>query len=263
MTEPTDPRPDPRPDPGPDPRPGPRARLAAGEVLVGAWCSLPGVVTAALVAGLPGLDYLVTDLQHGESTETDLPGICAAATAAGVLPLARVRSSAFADVGRALDLGAHGVFVPNVGGAQHVADVLGQACYAPAGSRSYGPLVPTPVDPLRFIVLETRQAWRELDAILRLDLLDGVYVGPMDLAYSLGHGDDPHDDHMAGVIADIVRACVERGVPVGVHTGTGPAARRYRDAGAQLVTALADTVVLAESGAAHVELVRAASRAGA
>jgi 4-hydroxy-2-oxoheptanedioate aldolase len=235
-----------------------RGRLTAGETLVGAWCSLPGAATASLVAGLPGLDYLVTDLQHGASAETELPGICAAATARGVVPLVRVRSSAFADVGRPLDLGAHGVFVPNVGGAAHVAEVLGQARYAPGGTRSYGPAMPVPADPLRFIVLETRQAWQELGDILELDLLDGVYVGPVDLAYSLGHGDDPHDSHMAAVIAEIVRACVERGVPVGVHTGTGPAARRYRDAGARLVNAVADTVALAEAGRAYIDLVRSA-----
>ncbi|HEY0932195.1 MAG TPA: aldolase/citrate lyase family protein [Trebonia sp.] len=233
-----------------------RARLRAGETLVGAWSSLPGAATASLIAGVPGLDYVVTDLQHGAAAEADLPGISAAVVSRGVTPLARVRSSTEGDVGRALDLGAQGVFLPNVRGVDQVAEVLGFCRYAPAGVRSYGRLMPGADDPTRFIVLETREALEDLDRILELEELDGVYVGPMDLAYALGHAATPHDDYMAGIIADVLRRCVDRKVAAGVHTSEGRAAARYRERGGRLVNALADSAVLAEAVAVNLRLAR-------
>lgn len=232
-----------------------RARLEQGERLVGAWSSLAGAAAASLVAASKGLHYVVTDLQHGAASEADLPGICSAVAAQGVTPLVRVRSSAVGDVGRALDLGAHGVFLPNVRGVSHVAEVLGYCRYGPHGVRSYGRLMPSIPDPLRFIVLETAEALDDLDEILELDELDGVYVGPMDLAYSLGHNDTPFDDHMVAVVADVIKRCVAKGMPIGVHTGNGTDAVSYLDSGVRLVNAVADTAALAEGIARHVGLV--------
>src|SRR6266496_5999113 len=184
-----------------------RTRLAAGENLLGAWSCLPGPVAASVIAATSGLDYVVADLQHGQAGETDLPGICAAVATQGVVPLARVRSSTVADVGRALDLGAHGVFLPNVRDVDHVTEVLGFCQYPPVGVRSYGRLFAGVEDPVRFIVLETREALDDLDRILDLAELDGIYVGPMDLAHALGHAATPDDEHMAGVIADVLDRC--------------------------------------------------------
>ncbi|MEU9888198.1 aldolase/citrate lyase family protein [Sphaerisporangium sp. NPDC051011] len=235
---------------------GLRAWLAAGETLIGAWSTLPSTAAASLIARAGGIDYFVTDLQHGSAGEADLPGICAAVSSQGVTPLARVRSSTVGDIGRALDLGAHGVFLPNVYGVEHVAEVLGFCRYAPTGVRSYGPLMPGAEDPLRFIVLETREALGDLDQILDLDGLDGVYIGPVDLACALGHAATPHDKHMAGIIADVVRRCIDRGVAVGVHTGEGHTAAEYRKGGARLVNALTDAVVLTDAAVQHTRLAR-------
>ena len=86
----------------------------------------------------PGLDYVVIDLQHGGATEHDLPGMTAAIRAAGVTPLARVRHAHQADLGRALDLGCHGVIVPNVDSAEQAAAVARACRYPPDGYRSAG-----------------------------------------------------------------------------------------------------------------------------
>ncbi|WP_345427298.1 HpcH/HpaI aldolase family protein [Pseudonocardia xishanensis] len=234
-----------------------------GETLVGAWSVLPGAVAARTTAACQGLDYLVIDMQHGGAGETELPGMCAATTAHGVAPLVRVRSPTFADVGRALDLGAHGVLLPNLGGPDHVSEVLGHCRYGPTGTRSYGQLVPAVPDPLCVVMLETRAAFENLAAIARLPGLDAIYVGPIDLALSLGHkphGPDADDTPMTAVLTEIVQTCRAHGVAVGVHTSHGRDARRYRDLGAQLVTAAADATVLAESVGAQIELARSSSR---
>ena len=161
-----------------------RLRWARREPAHGVWSLLPGAVTAQLLAGT-GADYVVLDLQHGAPAESDLPAVTAAVAAAGALPLVRTRSAHFADIGRPLDLGAHGVFVPNVRDADHVREVVAACRYAPTGTRSIGRLSGGADEPLVLTVLETATALDDLDAVLAVDGLDGVYVGPGDLSLCL------------------------------------------------------------------------------
>src|SRR3954452_19987967 len=103
-----------------------RHRLAAGQGWPGVWGSLPGVVTGELLART-GVDFVVVDLQHGALAEAELPGVAAAISAAGAVPLVRTRSPFFPDAGRPLDLGAGGFIVPNVRDADHAGEIVG-AC---------------------------------------------------------------------------------------------------------------------------------------
>src|SRR3954451_1286859 len=95
-----------------------RRRWSDGQPCHRLWSLLPGAVTGEVLART-GADFVVVDLQHGAVTEADLPGVTAAISGAGSIPLVRTRSPQFADVGRPLDLGARGVIVPNVRDAEH------------------------------------------------------------------------------------------------------------------------------------------------
>ncbi len=168
-----------------------RQRWAAGDATHGLWSLLPGAVTAEVLAR-SGADYVVIDLQHGAVSEADLPGIAAAVRAAGSVPLVRTRSASFPDIGRPLDLGAHGVIVPNIRDAEHAREVVASARYAPDGGRSIGRLSGGSDQPLVVLMVETATALDDLDDLLAVDGLDGIYVGPGDLSLSLGlTGDVP------------------------------------------------------------------------
>lgn len=220
-----------------------RRRWAQGQPAHGVWSLLPGAVTGELLAGT-GADYVVLDLQHGALAEADLPGVTAAVSAAGAVPLVRTRSAQFADVGRPLDLGARGVLVPNVRGAEHVREVVAACRYGPRGNRSIGRLSRGADEPLVLVVLETAGAFDELDAVLAVDGLDGIYVGPSDLSLSLGRAGDEHRGFMRETISSIVARAVAAGVPVGVHAASGADAARHAEQGATIVTAAVDTSVL-------------------
>lgn len=229
-----------------------RASWAAGRPAHGLWSLLPGAVTAELLAAA-GPDYVVLDLQHGTLAEADLPGVTAAVARAGAVPLVRTRSAQFADVGRPLDLGAHGVLVPNVRDAAHVREVVAACRYAPAGTRSAGRLSGGTHAPLVMIVLETATALDDLDAVLAVEGLDGVYVGPTDLGLSLGQGGYADQDVLASIIARAVAA----GTPVGVHAPDGGAqAAAYAAQGATIVTAAVDTAALAAAVAHDLAVAR-------
>jgi 4-hydroxy-2-oxoheptanedioate aldolase len=233
-----------------------RSRWAAGQPAHGVWSLLPGAVTAELLART-GVDYVVLDLQHGALAEADLPGVTAAVTAAGAVPLVRTRRAQFADIGRPLDLGAQGVLVPNVRGAEQVREVVAACRYGPTGTRSAGRLSGGADEPLVLIVLETAEALDDLDAVLAVDGLDGIYVGPSDLSYSLGRADPADREHMQAVISSIIARAVAAGKPVGVHSPSGGAqASRYAEQGATIVTAAVDTAVLTDAVAEQLALVR-------
>jgi 4-hydroxy-2-oxoheptanedioate aldolase len=232
-----------------------RRRWAGGRTCHGLWSMLPGAVTAEVLAR-SGADYVVVDLQHGAVAEAELPGLAAAVRAAGSVPLVRTRSPSFADVGRPLDLGAHGVVVPNVRDAAHAREVVAACRYAPSGGRSIGRLSGGSDDPLVVAMVETASALDDLDALLAVDGLDGVYVGPGDLSLSLGLTGDAHRAELRGILSSIVARAVAAGVPVGVHAYGGEEAAGYAAEGATIVTVAVDVVSLGEVVAHHLGIAR-------
>ena len=232
-----------------------RQRWSEGRATHGLWSLLPGAVTGELLART-GADYVVVDLQHGAVSEGDLPGITAAIRATGSVPLVRTRSSSFADVGRPLDLGAHGVIVPNIRGAEHAREVVASARYAPDGGRSIGRLAGGADQPLVILMVEMATALDELDDLLAVDGLDGIYVGPGDLSLSLGLSGEEHRDELRAVLSSIIAGAVAADVPVGVHAYNGEDARSYAAEGATIVTVAVDTVSLGEAMAQHLDVAR-------
>jgi 4-hydroxy-2-oxoheptanedioate aldolase len=220
-----------------------RRRWADGQPCHGLWSLLPGVVTAEVLART-GADFVVVDLQHGAVTEADLPGVAAAIRAAGPVPLVRTRSPVFSDVGRPLDLGACGVIVPNVRDAEHARQVVAASRYAPAGDRSIGRLSGGSDEPLVIVMVETATALDDLDAVLSVEGLDGIYVGPGDLSLSLGLDGANRTAELRGVLSSIIARAAAAGVPVGVHAYSGQDAGSYAAEGATIVTAGVDTVSL-------------------
>nr|WP_271212996.1 aldolase/citrate lyase family protein [Rhodococcus wratislaviensis]GLK39905.1 4-hydroxy-2-oxo-heptane-1,7-dioate aldolase [Rhodococcus wratislaviensis] len=221
----------------------------------GIWSLLPGAVSAELLAR-SGADFVVLDLQHGALGEWELPGVTAAIAAAGATPFVRTRSPHFADIGRPLDLGAKGIFVPNVIDTEHVREVVRASRYGPGGTRSIGRLSGDAECPLTIVVLETASALSDLDEILNVDGLDGVYIGPKDLALSMGRAGEGDRDYMREVVSSIVARAVKSGVPVGVHTSNGAEAAAYLEEGATIVMAAVDTTALAEAVGDHLRVAR-------
>jgi 4-hydroxy-2-oxoheptanedioate aldolase len=175
--------------------------------------------------------------------ERDLPGVLAIIRMAGAIPLVRVRSSAYSDIGRALDLGAEGIFIPNIRGVSHAKEVISYCRYGPTGVRSIGRLSGDSVDPVCFLILETKEALNELPSILRENGVDGIYVGPGDLALSLGKHGPGLAEEMQPILSSIIHQCVAAGVPVGVHSPDAKGAIAFRNEGATIVTAATDKMV--------------------
>jgi 4-hydroxy-2-oxoheptanedioate aldolase len=230
-------------------------RVRAGETVFGGWVAIAGPISAGIVASA-GFDYVVIDLQHGQATEHDLPGMTAAIKLAGAAPIGRVRHANPADIGRALDLGCVGVIVPNVESAEQARDIAGAVRYPPEGYRSAGGVLPQAPQPLCIVMVESSHAIAELPATLRQPGIDGIYVGPRDLSYSLGCPLDPHNPVLRSALERIWTTCAAADKPVGVHATESETARLYRDNGCRLVTVLADSAALTRSASTGLAALR-------
>lgn len=216
----------------------------------GLWAVLSDPTTAELVAGT-GFDYVVVDLQHGVATFSELPGMLQAMRAADRAPLVRVPWNDAPGVMRALDSGAAGVIVPMVSSPADAVRAA-QACrFPPSGNRSWGPmwggiradgaLPPAEQDDaaLCLVMVETAEGVEALEEIVAVPGVDGVYIGPNDLALSCGYGRSTYRDstEVDALLQRIVDTCRAAGVVVGLHCSDAQMALDWADRGVRMATA--------------------------
>jgi 4-hydroxy-2-oxoheptanedioate aldolase len=235
-----------------------RARLLEPGASVGLWASLPSAATAEVIAAA-GPDYVVVDEQHGAVGPVEIAAMLHAVAATGAPSLVRVGRNDPRLIGRALDLGAHGVIVPLVDDEDEAAAAVRACRYAPEGVRSWGVVRGEPdATPLCLVMVETRSGLEHVDAIARTPGVDGIYVGPSDLA--LGHGlrPTPTVEHppVLDAIAAVRAACRREGRIAGVHCLTAPDAARFVRDGMDMVTAGSDLLHLRAGLAAALAVAR-------
>ena len=196
-----------------------REKLEAGGPAIGLWASIPSALTAE-AAALAGADYVVADQQHGALDPTTLMAMLQAIAGGGSAPLVRVARNEPFPIGQALDLGAAGVIVPMVESGEEAARAVAACRYAPEGIRSFGALrAGAGEQPLCVVMIETRAGLERAAEIAATPGLDGVYVGPSDLALSLGLQPTIRLEHppVLEALAVVHAACADAGVAAGVH----------------------------------------------
>ena len=224
----------------------------------GSWVSLGDTVSAE-VLGRAGFDWLILDAQHGNVNEGNMLVLLQAVELGRTPPLVRVKWNDPAQIMRALDLGAAGVIVPMVSTAAAAAQAAQATRYPPVGNRSYGPVrhgAPgQPLgDPLCLVMIETREALENLDAIASTPGIDGLFVGPIDLGLSLGFEPAMKPPaEVLGAFTKIAAACERNGVLFGGAASGPESARLMRDRGATFITIGSDLGFLRRGAATAVQ----------
>lgn len=241
-----------------------RDRLAdADRPLAGLWACSGSPLVAEILAG-SGIDWLLIDMEHSpnglESTLAQLQVVAAYPAS----PLVRVPIGDVVTIKQVLDLGAQNLLVPMISTADEAREVVEAVRYPPRGKRGVGSALARSARWNRvdgylqdadrhtslFVQIETAEGVENAAAIAAVDGIDGVFVGPSDLAASMGVlGQQTHPDVTAAVLRafEAVRAA---GKPVGVNAFDPQAARSYVDAGASFVLVGADVAILARSSEA-------------
>lgn len=199
-----------------------------GEASAGAWICLPELHSAEMIARA-GFDWLCFDLQHGLMTYSDLLRLVPAISGTKATPLVRVASNDAAEIGRALDLGAHGVIVPMINSAEEARQAAMACRYPPQGIRSCGPMRGAMLEGVEYlktanaeiacvVMIETLAGLENVEEIAATEGVDAVFIGPMDLSYGLGltPGDFAATEFQAAIIR-IRKACADAGCAIGLY----------------------------------------------
>ncbi len=241
---------------------------ARGDAVVNGWLSIPSAFSAEVMAH-QGFDSLTVDMQHGVVDYQVAVTMLQAISTTPVIPLARVPWNDPAHLMKILDAGVYGVICPMINTAAEAEALVGACKYPPRGHRSWGPVRAALYagadygdrandELVVMAMIETAEALKNLDEILRVPGLDAVYVGPSDLSLALGV--KPRMDHTEPPVLDaqrrILEACRRHGVVAGIHNISAAYAAKMIAEGFQFVTLASDARFLAAKAAEEVAVAR-------
>ena len=248
-----------------------RARLKGGQTLLGTMVTLASAASAEILAAA-GFDWLFIDGEHGPLETRELTEILQAVSHKTAC-IVCVPQAAEMPIKRALDLGAHGIIVPQVNTAEQAADVVRWSRYAPDGARGVGlaraqgygqsfrEYLRTANDEIAVIVqAEHALAVDNIEAIARVPGVDAVLLGPYDLSASLGKMGQIDDPVVVAAIRRVTAACRAAGMPLGYFGVTAAAVLPYAAQGYTLLVAGVDTLYLGQGAKALLTELRAASQ---
>ncbi len=226
---------------------------------IGLWSSLCSNVGAEIIAD-SGFDWLLLDTEHSPN---ELPGLLSQLQAIGREQATPVIRAAWNDtvlIKRILDIGAPAVLIPYVQNAAEAECAVAAVRYPPrglrgvsAGSRAsrYGRVsdyFKKADDEICLLVqVETRAALDQLEAIASVDGVDGVFIGPADLAASLGHLGNAQAEEVQTAIREAARRLTSAGKAAGILAVIEADARRYIEWGYRFVAVGVDTNLLART----------------
>jgi len=236
-----------------------RARLSQGKPLLAPFSIVAAVEMVELI-GHAGFDGVILDTEHGAHGSESLGPLILAARAVGLYPIVRVRSSEPTGIAAALDAGAAGVIVPQIGSAAEALRAVRAARFAPEGSRGANPFVRAADysgrpewfaqanrDVAVLLMIEGEGGVRELPQILETPGLDGIFLGPMDLSHALGVPGEMGHPKVVAAIEQVIEACRLKSMTTGIFAGSAEAGRRWIGRGVTLIGAGVDTAHLLAS----------------
>jgi 4-hydroxy-2-oxoheptanedioate aldolase len=242
------------------------ALAGSDRMLVGGWVSVGHESIVETMFCQP-YDYVGIDTQHTSMDVATAARLLHAVPKGGPAALVRAPSNNAAEIGKIFDAGADGVIVPMVNTGEEARAVVAACRYAPEGVRSFGPMrvgMPFDVAALTartacFVMAETQQAVDNIDAICATPGLAGVYIGPGDLAVSLGLavalGVMP--EPLLRAVTTIAEACRRAGIIAGGHFPLSQVGQ-LRELGLRMITIGADRGYVAMGARADIAAARRA-----
>jgi 4-hydroxy-2-oxoheptanedioate aldolase len=246
-----------------------KAALAAKTVQMGLWMNLVSPIAAEALAGA-GFDWLLIDGEHGPN---DIPTILTQVQAIGSRtsvvvrpPVGEVRM-----IKQLLDLGVQTILVPMIESADHAAQMVKAMHYPPVGMRGVGATIARASDYGRItdyittandqtcliLQIESRAGLAALPEILKLDGVDGVFIGPADLAADMGYPGNAAAPEVQATIDSTLAAIMASGKSAGILTFDAKVAQRSAAMGVTFLGIGSDVAVLVKAMTATLQAARA------
>jgi 4-hydroxy-2-oxoheptanedioate aldolase len=231
--------------------------IRAGRPQIGLWVSLANAYSAELVAG-SGFDWLVLDGEHSPNAPTTVISQLQAVAAYPVSAIVRPAWNDKVLIKRYLDIGAQSLLIPYVQDANEAAEAVAAIRYPTRGVRGVAGVTRASrfgrvadyakraEEELCLLVqIETREGLENLEAIAKTDGVDGVFIGPADLAAALGHLGDQQHAEVQSAIQDAIKRIRGIGKPAGILATDEASTRRYIEWGTTFTAVGLDALVLA------------------
>jgi len=231
--------------------------LREGRQQIGLWCSLPGAYVAEAVAG-SGFDWLLFDTEHSPTDPLSVLPQLQAVEPYDVSAVVRPASNDPVLIKRILDLGAQSLLIPYVQNADEARAAVRAMRYPPDGIRGVAGLTRATrfgripgyakiaAEQLCLLVqIETEEALGNLESIAAVDGVDGVFIGPADLAASLGIAGELGNPKLIAKIEDAIRRIRACGKPAGILTPDNAFAARCIELGTLFTAVGVDAGILA------------------
>ena len=242
-------------------------RLKSGELTVGTFLGLASPL-AAEVASVSGFDWVLLDLEHGGGGEEQLSPTVVASNAYGVPTFVRVESNERIRIGRALDAGASGVMVPRLQSKAEAEAVVNHFTFPPTGDRgvaSYNRAAAWGINPkaleavkttATIIQIETLGSLDQVEEIAAIEGVDVLFVGPLDLSYSLGIPRDFKNPIFIAALEKVVTAAKRHGKAAGILSSDSEVAKQHIALGFTFIALSSDSVLLSRSIVENLEKVK-------
>ncbi|MBS3890066.1 4-hydroxy-2-oxoheptanedioate aldolase [Serratia marcescens] len=230
---------------------------------IGLWLGLCSSYSAELLAGA-GFDWLLIDGEHAPNNVQTVLGQLQAVAPYPSQPVVRPPWNDAVIIKQLLDVGAQTLLIPMIQNAEQARDVVRATRYPPHGVRGVGSAlarasrwnrVPDYLQQADeqmcvLVQIETREAVKNLDAILQVEGVDGVFIGPADLSADMGFAGNPQHPEVQRTIDDAIARIRAAGKAPGILMANKALAQRYLEAGALFVAVGVDTTLLARAAEA-------------
>lgn len=232
--------------------------LIEGRRQFGLWLDLGDPYSSEISAGA-GFDWLLIDAEHGPNDVRSVLVQLQALAAYPVAPIVRIADSNDATIKQMLDIGAQSILVPMVESAGQARQLVRAMRYPPAGVRGVasaivrasrwnripGYVTQADAEVCLIVQLESRAGIEQLDAIAAVNGVDALFIGPADLAASLGHLGDARHPEVQQTIENAIERARQAGKPIGILSTEEAQVRRYLELGCTFVGVGLDAALLA------------------
>ena len=235
--------------------------LDRNKTLFGIFVELP-TPAAVEIAGATGWDFVVIDCEHGAIAAASLPEYIRAAEAVSIPAIIRVPSNTAEWIQAALDAGAAGVQIPQISSFEAARQAVEMARFHPIGKRGFNPFVraagystePSPQfiersnrEVALILQLESAEAVKAVDEIVKLPGIDAIFLGPYDLSQSFGKPGEVNHQDVLDAGERVLRSAAGAGLAPAVFVNTEEASAAWTQRGARWITYSTDSFLLAAS----------------
>ncbi|MDC0941542.1 aldolase/citrate lyase family protein [Candidatus Pelagibacter sp.] len=204
------------------------SKIKKNQLTIGSWLQVANADSAEIIAN-SNFDWAAIDLEHGTIPVSEITNIVRALELGGTLPIVRMKSKSLNSLGNIWDSGVRGMIIPNIETAKEIESIIDKSYYLPQNKRGIGfsranqfgrklkEYHQQQKKNIIFAMIESKKGLMNLDEILKVKNLDGVFIGPYDLSASLGLFEKFESKKFKSIVKSILKRSIKNKKLCGIH----------------------------------------------